>query len=94
MPFGLCNALASFQNYINHTLYDLPDQFCTAYLDDILVYSKNRKEHKEHVCVVVQRLLDVGLQIDFNKYEFEVTETKYMGIIVIPTGIQMDPDKV
>ncbi|EFQ93557.1 hypothetical protein PTT_09050, partial [Pyrenophora teres f. teres 0-1] len=52
------------------------------------------KEHREHVRTVVRRLLDAGLQIDINKCEFEVTETKYLGIIVTPTGIQMDPEKV
>ena len=39
MPFGLCNAPAEFQHYINHTLFDLLDKFCTAYLDDVLIYS-------------------------------------------------------
>jgi transposase InsO family protein len=94
MPFGLCNAPASFQNYINHTLHDLLDRVCTAYLDDVLVYSKNQKEHREHVREVVQRLAEAGLQIDIKKCEFEVTKTKYLGIIVTPTGIQMDPEKV
>jgi hypothetical protein len=45
MPFGLCNAPASFQHYINHTLFDILDKYCTAYLDDVLVYSATRKEH-------------------------------------------------
>ncbi|KAF7579479.1 hypothetical protein PtrM4_037190 [Pyrenophora tritici-repentis] len=94
MPFGLCNAPALFQNYINHTLHDLLDRICTAYLDDVLIYSKNKKEHREHVRTVVGRLLDARLQIDINKCEFEVTETKYLGIIVTPTGIQMDLEKV
>ncbi|KAM4057516.1 reverse transcriptase (RNA-dependent DNA polymerase) [Hirsutella rhossiliensis] len=46
MPFGLCNAPATFQNYINHTLFDLLDKFCTAYLDDILIYSTDKKQHR------------------------------------------------
>ena len=94
MPFGLCNAPASFQHYINHTLYDLLDRFCTAYLDDVLVYSANRKEHRQHVREVVSRLRDAGLQIDINKCEFETTKTKYLGLIVTPDGLQMDPEKV
>ena len=64
MPFGLCNAPASFQHYINHALYDLLDKICTAYLDDVLVYSRTRKEHREHVREVVDRLISAGLQID------------------------------
>jgi RNase H-like domain found in reverse transcriptase/Reverse transcriptase (RNA-dependent DNA polymerase)/Integrase zinc binding domain len=94
MPFGLCNAPASFQHYINHTLHDLLDKTCTAYLDDVLVYSANRKNHRNHVREVVQRLIEAGLQIDINKCEFETTKTKYLGLIISPGGIQMDPVKV
>ena len=94
MPFGLCNAPASFQNYINHTLFDLLDKICTAYLDDVLVYSSSRKEHRAHVREVVTRLRDAGLQIDIGKCEFETTETKYLGLIVSPSGLRMDPEKV
>lgn len=93
-PFGLCNAPASFQHYINHTLHDLLDKTCTAYLDDVLVYSANRKDHRKHVREVVQRLIEAGLQIDIHKCEFETTKTKYLGLIISPGGIQMDPAKV
>src|SRR5436189_6146703 len=82
MPFGLCNAPASFQDYINHTLFDLLDKICTAYLDDVLIYSENRKEHRAHVREVVSRLRDAGLQIDIDKCEFETTRTKYIRLIV------------
>jgi hypothetical protein len=94
MPFGLCNAPASFQNYINHILYDLLDNTCTAYLDDVLIYSANRKDHRKDVREVIQRLIEAGLQIDIHKCEFETTKTKYLGLIVSPGGIQMDPVKV
>lgn len=47
MPFGLCNAPASFQHYINNVLFDLLDKTCTAYLDDVLVYSSSRKGHRD-----------------------------------------------
>ena len=94
MPLGLCNAPASFQHYINHTLYNLLDKTCTAYLDDVLIYSNSKKEHRAHVREVVQRLIDAGLQIDIDKCEFETTKTKYLGLIVTPNGIEMDGDKV
>lgn len=93
-PFGLCNAPAAFQHYINHTLHDLLDRICTAYLDDVLVYSTTRKEHREHVRTVVARLQAAGLQIDINKCEFETTRTKYLGLMITPQGIEMDPAKV
>jgi hypothetical protein len=60
VPFGLCNAPASFQNYINHALFDILDKFCTAYLDDVLIYSLTRKEHRAHVREVTQRLREAG----------------------------------
>jgi hypothetical protein len=94
MPFGLCNAPAEFQHYINHILFDLLDKFCTAYLDDVLIYSLTKKEHREHVRQVIARLRDAGLQIDINKCEFETTRTKYLGLIITTEGIEMDPAKV
>ena len=93
-PFGLCNAPSSFQHYINHTLFDILDRFCTAYLDDVLVYSATREEHRNHVREVVRRLRDAGLQIDIDKSEFETSRTTYLGLIITPEGIQMDLAKV
>ena len=53
MLFSLCNEPASFQNYINDTLYEYLNNFCTAYLDDILIYSNNEAEHEIHIkCVL------------------------------------------
>ncbi len=61
LPFGLTNSLATYQHYMNNILFDYLDVFCTAYLDDILIYSENKLEHKEHIKKVLQRLWDVGL---------------------------------
>jgi hypothetical protein len=47
--FGLTRAPATFQRFINDSLRDYLDQFCSAYLDDILIYSKTREEYEEHV---------------------------------------------
>ena len=54
---------------MNDVLFDYLDDFCSAYLDDILIYSNNELEHQEHVSKVLQRLRDAGLQIDLKKYE-------------------------
>lgn len=94
MPFGLSNAPAQFQHFINHTLGDLLDVICSAYIDDVIVYSKDKKEHRRHVEMVVKRLHEAGLQIDIDKCEFEVTKVKYLGLIVTPDGIEMDPENV
>jgi hypothetical protein len=93
-PFGLCGAPATFQRYINDTLYDILNEYATAYLDDVLIYSSNVKEHTAHVREVLQRLEKAGLQIDLAKCEFGVTKTKYLGLVITPGGIEMDPEKV
>jgi hypothetical protein len=94
MPFGLTNGPASFQHYINDALRDYLDIFCTAYLDDILIYSNSLGEHKQHVRQILQRLREFGLQADIGKCEFHVQEVKYLGLIVGTNGIRMDPSKV
>jgi hypothetical protein len=93
-PFGLCNAPATFQNYINHVLHDILDDYCTAYLDDVLVFSKTRAEHTKHVEEVIRRLGAAGLQIDIGKSEFYAKKTRYLGLIISTDGISMDPEKV
>jgi len=94
MPFGLQNAPATFQHFINSVLHEFLDKFASAYLDDIIIYSKSRKAHREHVTKVLAALQKAGLQIDINKCEFNTEETKYLGLIVSTNEIKMDPKKV
>lgn len=94
MPFGLTGAPATFQRFMNDTLRSYLDLFCTAYLDDILIYSKTRKEHERHVRMVLQALRDSGLFVKLEKCEFAVSETTFLGMIVGANGIRMDPAKV
>ena len=94
LPFGLCNGPASFQAYINETLREYLDIFCTAYLDDILIYSDSLAQHRHHVKVVLERLRKAGLQIDITKCEFHTTSVAYLGLIITTEGVRMDPVKV
>ena len=94
MPFGLCNAPGTFQSYINNSVREYLDVFCTAYLDDVLIYSDNEEEHTDHVLKVLKRLGERGLQVDIDKCEFSVTKVKYLGLIVTTEGIQMDSEKI
>jgi transposase InsO family protein len=94
MPFGLTNGPATFQSLINDALRDLLDVTCTAYLDDILIYSEDELQHETHVKEVIERLHKAGLQADIKKCEFGVKRTKYLGFIISTDGIQVDPDKV
>jgi hypothetical protein len=95
-PFGLANAPSTFQKYINHTLQDLLDDFVSAYLDDILIFTDGSlSQHQEHVRIVLDRLKIAGLHLDISKCEFDQTRTKYLGFVIdAETGIHMDPEKV
>ncbi|KAL5594252.1 uncharacterized protein BROUX77_006207 [Berkeleyomyces rouxiae] len=78
------------------TLRDYLDDFCSAYLDDVLIYTDgSHKDHMRKVNLVLERLGDAGLRLDLNKCEFAVTETKYLGFIIqAGEGIKVDPAKV
>ena len=78
---------------MNDVLFSYLDNFCTAYLDDILIYSNNKLEHEEHVRKVLERLRKAGLQADIKKSEFSVRRTKYLGFIISTNGIETDPEK-
>ena len=95
-PFGLANGPSTFQKYINWTLKDFLDDFVSAYIDDILIYTNgSRAEHEEQVKKVLAKLQAAGLQIDIDKCEFSVKSTKYLGFIIeAGKGIRMDPKKV
>jgi hypothetical protein len=94
MPFGLTNAPASFQRWMNEVLTDYLDVFCIAYLDDILIYSDNIEQHRQHVKMILERVEEVGLRLKASKYEFHTDRTEYLGYIISPSGIQMDAEKV
>jgi len=61
LPFGLINGLATYQRYINNVLFDYLNEFCTAYLNDILIYLDNKLKHQVHVKKVLERLRNAGL---------------------------------
>jgi hypothetical protein len=94
MPFGLTNAPATFQSYINSVLHEYLDVFCTAYMDDILVYSETYEEHVQHVRKVLTKLLENGLYVSLEKCEFHVQEVNFLGYMISPSGISMEKDRV
>jgi hypothetical protein len=94
MPFGLSGAPATFQRFINDTLREYLDVFCTAYLDDILIYSRTRGEHEKHLRLVLTALRKAGLYAKIQKCEFFKEETTFLGVIVGREGIRMDLQKV
>lgn len=94
LPFGLCNGPATYQRYMNDVLFEYLDSFCTAYLDDVIIFSESEAEHEEHVQLVIQKLMAAGLQIDIKKCEFGVKETKFLGFVLTTDGLKVDPDKI
>ena len=76
------------------TLRPYLDVFCTAYLNDILVYSDTLDEHEIHVRRILEALSSAGLHLKPEKCEFHRQEVKYLGMIVQHNGVRMDPAKV
>jgi len=94
IPFSLCNTPAIFQNYINYVLYNALNNYCTAYLNDVLIFLKTRAKYIKYINKIIQRLSNARLQININKFKFYTTKTKYLGLIILTNGITMDPKKV
>ena len=90
LPFGLTNDPATYQQYMNDILFEYLNDFCQAYLNNILIYSKSRKEHVSHVRKVLQKLREAGLQVDILKCEFHVQETRFLGLLVSTEGLRMN----
>lgn len=94
MPFGLANAPATFQAYVNKALAGLIDTFVVVYLDDILIFSLDEDSHVEHVRIVLDRLREYKLYAKRSKCTFHTTEVEFLGFIVSSSGISMDPSRV
>ena len=94
MPMGLTNAPATCQTYVNDTLREHLDVFCVCYLDDILIYSDDLESHKRHVRLVLEKLLAAGLYVKPEKCEFHTQRTTFLGFVITPKGVSMDPKKI
>jgi hypothetical protein len=70
------------------------DKFIMVFIDDILVYSKSEEEHKEHLCLVLQKLRDHMFYAKMNKCEFWLKQIAFLGHIVSKGGISVDPSKI
>ncbi|SLM36608.1 t18348probable pol truncated-rice blast fungus magnaporthe gypsy retrotransposon [Lasallia pustulata] len=94
LPFGLTNGPVNYQHYMNDVLWDHLNNFCSAYLDDILIYSKTLKEYTQHLWAVLQKLINAGLQVDIEKCKFHVQETSFLGVLLSTDGLRIDLKKV
>jgi len=94
LPFGLCNAPASFQTTMNIALDDVLYHHAMVYLDDIIIFSHSIEEHIEHVDQVITLISKAGLKIKPEKCEFAKTEIIYLGHIISSSGIKPNPAKI
>jgi hypothetical protein len=94
MPFNLTNIPASFQALINDILRKYLDIFVVTYLNDILIYSTNEKDHIKQVNLVLEALEKAGIRINKFKCTFHTKEMEFLGYIIDLNRIKMDPKKV
>ncbi|KAJ1036696.1 hypothetical protein NDA10_005917 [Ustilago hordei] len=94
MPFGLANAPAHFQSFINDIFRDIIGVYVVVYLDDFLIFSDTEEAHVKHVTEVLTRLRSNRLFAKLSKCEFHTKTVEFLGYIIKPTGIEMDPEKV
>jgi RNase H-like domain found in reverse transcriptase/Reverse transcriptase (RNA-dependent DNA polymerase)/Integrase zinc binding domain len=94
MPFGLTNVPGGFQRFLNGIFSDLLDVYVVIYLDDILIFSGNKDNHFRHVSEVLKRLRKHGLYANGKKCDFHSESIDYLGHMIRPNGLQMDPAKV
>ncbi len=94
LSFKLTNELIFFQQYMNKILWNFLNDFCQVYLNDILIYSKMRKKHRNHVKLVLSWLREAELQINIRKCKFNVEETVFLEVIISELNLCMNLSKV
>jgi transposase InsO family protein len=94
MPQGLTNAPASFQKRINYVLGPYLDDFAIAYIDDIIIFSDTLEEHEKHVHLILQKLEEAKLLVNPEKCVFHSQRVEFLGYVITPEQIHMNPDKV
>eukprot|EP00253_Pinus_taeda_P009116 PITA_09116 len=94
LPFGLTNTPATFMCLMNNIFHQYLDRFVLIFIDNILIYSRTKEEHQEHLRMVLQTLREHQLYAKFSKCDFLKEEIQYLGHVITKNGIVVDPEKI
>ncbi|GJX55909.1 putative reverse transcriptase domain-containing protein [Tanacetum coccineum] len=94
MPFGLTNASAVFMDLMNRVCKPYLDKFVIVVIDDILIYSRNKEEHADHLRIILELLKKEKLHAKFFKCDFWISIVQFLGHVIDSQGIYVDPAKI
>ncbi|GJZ98398.1 putative reverse transcriptase domain-containing protein [Tanacetum coccineum] len=94
MPFGLTNVPTIFIDLMNRVCKPYLNKFVIVFIDDILIYSKSKVEHWEHLKIILELLKKEQLYVKFSKYDFWLESVQFLGHVINTEAVHVDPTKI